>query len=77
VGFRILDPAAPSLLDVQTERMTGSADWKRVDEVFEVSPKTRLIRIQVVRRPSEKFDNQISGTVWIDTVSLTPMIARK
>lgn len=77
VGFRILDPAAPSLLDVQTERMTGSADWKRVEEVFEVSPKTRLIRIQVVRRPSEKFDNQISGTVWIDTVSLTPMIARK
>jgi hypothetical protein len=27
--------------------------------------------VQVVRQPSLKFDNQISGTVWIDSVKLT------
>jgi hypothetical protein len=72
IGFRILDPTAASRLDVKTERVTGTSDWRKIDQVFEVRPQTRLIQIQVVRQPSLKFDNNISGTVWIDTVQLTP-----
>jgi len=71
VGFRVLDPAAPSALDVRTERLTGTNDWKRIERVFDVGPKTQLILIQVVRQPSLKFDNKIAGAVWIDSVKLT------
>jgi O-antigen ligase len=72
VGFRIVDPAGSSGLDVKTDRLTGTNDWKKIERVFEVSPKTKLIQIQVVRQPSLKFDNKLGGTVWIDDVKLTP-----
>ncbi len=72
VGFRIGDAAGSSGLNVMTERLTGTHDWTKLEQVFVVSPQTRLIRIVVVRRPSWKFDNKISGSFWIDTVKLAP-----
>jgi O-antigen ligase len=73
IGFHILDPAASSRLDVMTKRLTGSNDWKKIEQVFDIRPQTKLIQIRVVRQPSLKFDNDISGTVWIDTVKVTPI----
>jgi hypothetical protein len=55
-----------------TERLTGTHDWTKLEQVFVVSPQTKLIRIVVVRQPSWKFDNKISGSFWIDTVKLAP-----
>jgi len=72
VGFQILDATGSARLDVRTERLTGTNDWKRIERVFDVAPQTKLVRIQVVRQPSLRFDNKISGTVWIDSVRLTP-----
>ena len=72
IGFHIFDPATSSRLDVRTARLTGTNDWRKIEQIFDVPPQTRLIQIQVVRQPSLKFDNDISGTVWIDTVKLTP-----
>jgi hypothetical protein len=63
VGLRVGDAA--------TEMLTGTNDWRRVEKTFSVSGETRLVQVEVVRRPSWKFDNQIAGTVWIDAVSLT------
>jgi hypothetical protein len=39
---------------------------------FKTKADTRLVLISVARPPSEKLDNQISGTVWIDQISLNP-----
>lgn len=70
VGFHIFDPEASSRLDVKTERVLGTNDWKRVQQTVSVPPQTRVIEIQVVRSPSLRFDSDISGTVWIDNVRL-------
>jgi O-antigen ligase len=73
VGFHIFDPAAPSRLDVWTEAPTGTHDWTRIERTLSVAPGTSIVQIQIVRRPSLRFDNQIRGTVWIDGVVLAKL----
>lgn len=70
VGFRIVDAEDGRRLDVRTERLRGTTDWRRVELRFRTPERTKLVEIQVVREPSLKFDNKISGTVWIDEVVL-------
>jgi hypothetical protein len=38
-----------------------------------VAPETRLLRIEVIRQPSQKFDNKAGGVAWIDNVELKPI----
>jgi len=72
VRLRIVDPEGPARLDVSTPAMTGTSDWHAVEQGIEVRLPTRLVRIEVARQPSLKFDNKIAGTLWLDAVSLTP-----
>jgi O-antigen ligase len=76
IGFHIFDPEARSRLDVRTEQVIGTNDWKRIERVIRVPHGTRLLTLQVVRQPTWEFDNRISGTAWIDTVSLRRVDAR-
>jgi len=71
VRLRALDPEAPGRLDAATPAITGSSDWQTVELRIEVRPPTRLVRVELARQPSLKFDNKIAGTVWLDAVSLT------
>jgi len=73
IGFHIFDPETPGRVDVFTGQFTGTNGWTRIERIVSVPPKTRLIQIQVVRQPSLKFDNNISGTAWIDSIRLTPL----
>lgn len=73
VRFRIFDPDAPSRLDIKTEQVAGTVDWKEIEQVVDVPPGVNLLTIQVVRQPSLRIDNQLSGTAWIDTVILSGM----
>ena len=70
IALRIVDPRAPPRLDVKTEPVSGTHDWTEVSQIFTVAPQTRTIWIQVIRRPSLRFDCNINGTAWIDSVSL-------
>jgi O-antigen ligase len=70
VGFHIYDPEMSTRLDLQTERLAGSNDWTRIERTFRVPTGTRVLSVGVIRRPTWKFDNKISGTAWIDSVSL-------
>jgi hypothetical protein len=72
VRFEIVDPKDPRRLDVLTANETGTNPWKLEQLDFTTGPNTHLIAIRVVRRPSERLDNKIRGTVWIDDVSLAP-----
>ena len=38
-----------------------------------VPRETRLLELHVIRQPTWKFDNKISGTAWIDGVKLVRM----
>jgi O-antigen ligase len=73
VGFHIYDRETSARLDVRTEELTGTHDWTKVELAFAVPRETRLLEIEVSRPRSMKFDNQIGGTVWIDSVKLSPL----
>ncbi len=72
LGFRIRDAEDSSRLDVRTEQVVGTSDWQALEATFLIPAKTRLLQIQLERRPSNKLDNKISGSAWIDDVSLVP-----
>jgi tetratricopeptide (TPR) repeat protein len=72
VRFRISDAEAPARLDEVFGEFTGSSPWSSVDHDLVVAPETRLLRIEVVRQRSMKFDNKIDGTAWIDQLKLEP-----
>ena len=70
IGFRVVDPESPGRVDVRTAQVVGTNDWTAVRAVVRVPEDTRRLVVQVVRPPSSAHDTPISGTVWIDDVSL-------
>jgi hypothetical protein len=57
-----------------TDDLTGTSDgWTSLLLDFATGPQTELIVVRLVRLPSKKFDNLISGKVWLDDVQLTPV----
>jgi len=73
IRFRISDAEAPARLDVIFGQFTGTRPWSAVEQAFVVSPETRLLQVQVIRKPSLKFDNKVAGTAWIDELRLEPI----
>jgi hypothetical protein len=68
VSFRIVDRNAPQPLDTTTEVVKGSTGWMKPRSTFVVGPKAAMLQLQITRTASLRFDNQIGGTVWIDSV---------
>ena len=58
-------------LTVRTEPVTGTTNlWKDISTEF-VTPKDCMaVWLGIRREKSDKFDNRISGNVWIDSVSM-------
>jgi hypothetical protein len=52
------------------KQFIGTNPWSEVSHEIVVPPETRLLRIEVIRQLSMKFDNKVSGTAWIDDVKL-------
>jgi hypothetical protein len=57
---------------VLTPNETGTLPWTLEQSDFTTGPKTHMLAIRLVRKPSQRLDNLLSGTVWIDDVSLVP-----
>jgi tetratricopeptide (TPR) repeat protein len=70
VRFLIFDPSHAGALQIQTPSLTGSQPWSPVEQDIQTSPMTNLLVIALRRAPSWKFDNKLSGSVWLDDVSL-------
>ena len=73
IRFRISDADVPARLDEVFGQFTGSTPWLSIDHDLVVGPKTRLLRVEVIRQPSMKFDNRVDGTAWIDQLKLEPI----
>lgn len=58
-------------LAIRSDVVTGTNDWKPVDLEFTTPAACSLVRIGVKREQSTKFDNKISGDVWLDEFKLT------
>jgi tetratricopeptide (TPR) repeat protein len=71
LSLHIFDATSASHADVRTEPLLGTHDWTKVDVNICVPPQTKTLQVRVVRRPSQKFDNLIKGTLWLDSVHLT------
>jgi hypothetical protein len=64
-------------LDVSTKNLVGSTPgWVLVSQDFRAGLKTHLIAVELRRYPSQKFDNSISGKVWLDDVTLAGSTGR-
>jgi hypothetical protein len=73
IRFRICDAESPARLDVIFGQFTGTMPRSPVEQDLAVPPQTKLLRVQVIRQPSMKFDNKVSGTAWIDEIRLEPV----
>ena len=70
--FRVYDAENPERLDVETEMSLGTRTGGRLELTFAVPKGTRLLGVQLRRRPSGKFDNKIKGMLELHAVSLVP-----
>jgi len=69
--FQVFDALDMRNLFLSTEGSVGSSGWSVQKLEFKTSPATRLLIVRVARIPSQKLDNLINGTAWIDQVRLT------
>jgi hypothetical protein len=70
--FRIFDPANPARLHAESAPILGTVGKSWITVEFTVASGTGALVIQLERRPSERFDNRIGGTLHIQQVSLIP-----
>ena len=70
--FEVVDPNDQKDLDVLTKNETGTLPWTLEQMDFTTGPRTHMILIRIARKPSERLDNKLRGTLWIDDVSLAP-----
>ena len=70
--FEIVDPKDPQHLDLLTKNETGTRPWTLEQADFTAGPQTHLVLIRIVRKLSERLDNKLRGTVWIDDVTIVP-----
>ena len=47
-------------------------EWTRFRQPFQVPEETRVISVKVYRAASQRFENRIKGSVWIDDVAILP-----
>lgn len=69
--FEVLD-LNDNQVSLMTSDLTGTNPWTLVKMDVLTGQKTHFLDIRVRRLPSRLFDNKLSGTVWVDDVSLSP-----
>ena len=77
IGFLVFDPLHSAVPQASTPTLIGAHPWTLVETDVSTASDTNLIEIALQRKPSWKFDNKLSGTVWVDDVTLVPIGANK
>ncbi len=68
--LRITDLACPECLNVSTATTVGTTPWHCVSVNFITGPRTTVGKLEVVRPPGRYFPRDITGSFWLDDVSL-------
>lgn len=71
--LRVLDPVCPACLTASTETTVGTTPWHQLALDFTTGAQTRVVRLSVWRVRSRTFPMEISGSFWLDNVSITPL----
>lgn len=68
--LRVVDPECPACLNVSTQTTVGTTAWHGLTLNFTTGPRTQLIRLSVWRPRCWTFPMEISGSFWLDEVSM-------
>ena len=68
--LRVVDADCPSCLDVSSDTTVSSTPWHMLTLKFSTGPHTQAVRISLWRPRSRVFPMEISGTFWLDAVSV-------
>lgn len=68
--LRVSDTQPGGFADAISETTVGTTPWHAVRLSFSTGPQTRAVRLSVWRPRSRAFPTEISGTCWLDAVSL-------
>jgi hypothetical protein len=68
--LELSDVESSARLSVRTEPIVGTRAWSQLIQPVMVPSATRFVTLRLVREPSQKFDNKIAGTFWLDSVEL-------
>jgi hypothetical protein len=71
--LRVTDPDCPSCLNVSTQTTVGTTKWHELSLDFAAGAHTQMVRLSVWRARSWTFPMEISGSFWLDDVSITPV----
>jgi hypothetical protein len=71
VAFRLVSERSAKNVNVTTRHLVGTNDWTLIEQELDVPEGTELVRLSLVRPRSFSFDRLVSGTAWVDQVSLT------
>ena len=74
--LRITDPMHPDDLTVVAETTVGTTAWHQISLVFDTTPRTQIVRLSVWRPRSRTYPPDISGSFWLDDVTLRPVSSR-
>jgi len=69
--LRVMDPTCPSCVNELTESTVGSTQWHKLALGFTTGPETQLVQLALVRPRSRTYPMEITGSFWLDDVSLT------
>jgi len=72
VFFEITDKEHPDRLRAQSDPLLGSRLWGTTTLEFTVPAGTHVLRVQLARKASTKFDNQLAGVLWLHRLALEP-----
>jgi hypothetical protein len=71
VRFLITFPAT-SQQSIVLANLTGDNPWQAQSAEFVTPTDAHLLRIIVLRAPSDHYENRIEGTAWVDDVRVLP-----
>jgi tetratricopeptide (TPR) repeat protein len=75
--LRVSDTQQPSFRDALSETTVGTTPWHPVSLYFSTGPKTRAVRLSVWRPRARVFPTEISGSFWLDAVSMKSVTSDK
>jgi len=69
-SLRVSDTQQASFPDVVSKTTVGTTPWHPIYLHFSTGPETQFVRLSVWRPRGRTFPTEISGTFWLDAVSL-------
>jgi len=68
--LRVSDTQQHSFEDALSESTVGTTPWHRARLSFSTGPETQTVRLSIWRPRGRTFPMEISGSFWVDSVSL-------